>query len=134
MHWPGGVRGANRAIEDRAEPSSVGPHDSGKPPRPTPSKLGPLSPPHGLAKLPGGYSSNQPDRFSDWLEQSKTTELRPFATSLQRDESAGRAALELPWSNRPVEGHVHRLKLIKRQMFGRAKFELLRKRRLYQAA
>jgi transposase len=45
-----------------------------------------------------------------------------------------RAALDLPWSNGQVEGHVHRLKLIKRQMFGRAKFDLLKKRVLYPAA
>jgi transposase len=76
----------------------------------------------------------QPDRFSDWLERTKATELRRFATSLQRDESAVRAALALPWSNGQVEGHVHRLKLIKRQMFGRAKFDLLKKRVLYPAA
>jgi transposase len=76
----------------------------------------------------------QPDRLTDWLEQSKTTELRPFVMSLQRDESAVRAALELPWSNGPVEGHVHRLKLLKRQMYGRAKFDLLKKRVLYLAA
>jgi transposase len=66
----------------------------------------------------------QPDRFADWLQQSKATELRPFAMSLQRDESAVRAALERPWSNGQVEGHVHRLKLLKRQMYGRAKFAL----------
>jgi transposase len=76
----------------------------------------------------------QPERFSDWLEQSKATELRPFATSLQRDEMAVRAALALPWSNGQTEGQVHRLKLIKRQMFGRAKFDLLKKRVLYKTA
>ena len=37
-------------------------------------------------------------------------------------------ALQHPWSNGPVEGHVHRLKLIKRSMYGRAKFDLLRLR------
>jgi transposase len=76
----------------------------------------------------------QPEQFSDWLEQSKATELRAFATSLQRDETAVRAALASPWSNGQTEGQVHRLKLIKRQMFGRAKFDLLRKRVLYQTA
>jgi transposase len=38
-----------------------------------------------------------------------------------------------PWSNGPVEGHVNRLKLIKRPMFGRASFELLRRRVLCAA-
>jgi transposase len=55
-------------------------------------------------------------------------ELRAFGDSLQRDEAAVRAALRLEWSNGQVEGQVNRLKLIKRQMFGRAKFDLLRKR------
>jgi len=38
-----------------------------------------------------------------------------------------------PWSNGPVEGQVNRLKLIKRSMYGRAKFDLLRQRVLYAA-
>jgi transposase len=50
-----------------------------------------------------------------------------------RDQHAVEAALTLPWSNGPVEGHVHRLKLIKRQMYGRASFDLLRLRVLHQA-
>jgi transposase len=41
------------------------------------------------------------------------------------------AALRLPWSNGPVEGHVNRLKAIKRQMYGRANFDLLRLRVLH---
>lgn len=55
-------------------------------------------------------------------------ELRTFAEGLKKDESAVRAALQLEWSNGQVEGHVNRLKLIKRSMFGRAKFDLLRQR------
>ena len=76
----------------------------------------------------------QPDRLAAWLERTKATKLGRFATRLQRDEAAVRAAFELPWSNGPVEGHVHRLKLLKRQMYGRAKFDLLKKRVLYPAA
>jgi transposase len=52
---------------------------------------------------------------------------------LQHDEAAVRAALSLPWSTGPVEGHIHRLKLIKRQMYGRAKLDLLRIRVLHAA-
>ena len=66
-----------------------------------------------------------------WLEQAGHTSLAGFATHLQRDEAAVRAALQLPWSNGPVEEHVHRLKLIKRQMYGRARFDLLRRRVLH---
>ena len=58
-------------------------------------------------------------------------ELRAFARHLRRDYDAVRAGLSLPWSNGQVEGQIHRLKLIKRQMYGRANFDLLRKRVLY---
>jgi transposase len=55
-------------------------------------------------------------------------ELSDFAQSLGRDREAVLAALALAWSNGQVEGQVNRLKLIKRQMYGRAKFDLLRAR------
>ena len=69
--------------------------------------------------------------LSRWIESAKATgirELRSFAAGLLRDQAAVVAALSLPWSNGQVEGHVHRLKLIKRQMYGRASFDLLRRR------
>lgn len=47
--------------------------------------------------------------------------------------STRRAALSLPWSNSPAKGQVNRLKLLKRQMYGRAKFDLLRSRVLHAA-
>jgi transposase len=53
--------------------------------------------------------------------------------SLMRDQNAVKAALSLPWSNGPVEGQAHRLKLIKRQMYGRASFDLLRLLVLHKA-
>ena len=59
---------------------------------------------------------------------SPVSTIRVFARSLQRDFDAVRAALTLPWSNGPVEGHVNRIKFLKRQMFGRANFDLLRLR------
>ncbi|MEQ9441882.1 MAG: ISL3 family transposase [Cyclobacteriaceae bacterium] len=69
-----------------------------------------------------------------WIRQAKTsgiTALKNFATGLESDYAAVEAAATYAWSNGPVEGHVNRLKLIKRQMFGRAGFELLRKRVLF---
>ncbi len=45
-----------------------------------------------------------------------------------KDYEAVKAGLTLPWSQGPVEGHVHRLKLLKRQAYGQASFETLRKR------
>ena len=69
-----------------------------------------------------------------WQKAAARTLLAPFVQQLQRDEAAVQAALTYVWSNGQTEGQVHRLKLIKRQMFGRAKFDLLKKRVLYKAA
>ena len=55
-------------------------------------------------------------------------ELRGFAEGLKQDEAAVKAELSLEWSNGQVEGQINRLKLLKRQMYGRASFELLRRR------
>jgi transposase len=60
-------------------------------------------------------------------------EVITFANGLRADLEAVRAGLECEWSNRQVEGHVHRLKLVKRQMYGQAKLDLLRARVLYAA-
>jgi transposase len=76
--------------------------------------------------------------LDSWIEEALQIEipheLRRFARGLKADHSAVLAALTLPWSNGQTEGHVNRLKLIKRQMFGRAKFDLLRQRVLESVA
>jgi transposase len=69
--------------------------------------------------------------LTEWLlraEASACPEVRQFAEGIRRDESAVNAAITTRWSNGPVEGHVNRLKTIKRQMFGRAGFSLLKAR------
>jgi transposase len=63
--------------------------------------------------------------FDNWLTVAKVTALRGFVTGIV-DVEAVRATLSPPWSNGPVEGQVNRLKMLKRQMYGRAKFDLLR--------
>ena len=63
-----------------------------------------------------------------WLERCRDGPLRSLAASLSRDRAAVEAALSLPWSTSPVEGQIHRLKLIKRTMYGRAHLDLLRAR------
>ena len=68
-----------------------------------------------------------------WLEAAERSPYAPFARRLRRDQDAVAAALQLPWSNGMVEGQIHRLKLIKRQMYGRAGFDLLRLRVLHSA-
>lgn len=59
-------------------------------------------------------------------ETSDLRELRRFAVRLRQDDAAVRAALDHPWSQGQVEGQITRLKLVKRQMYGRANFDLLR--------
>jgi transposase len=69
--------------------------------------------------------------LAEWLakaEGSGCADLRSFAAGLRLDEATVAAALTEGWSNGPVEGQVNRLKTIKRQMYGRAGFELLRAR------
>lgn len=63
-----------------------------------------------------------------WIEAAEKTPLRSFARGLFSDLRAIRAGIELPWSNGPTEGHINRLKTVKRQMYGRAGFEVLRAR------
>jgi transposase len=55
-------------------------------------------------------------------------QLHAFADGLERDWDAVLAGLTLPWNSGPVEGHVNRIKMLKRQMYGRATLPLLRKR------
>jgi transposase len=68
-----------------------------------------------------------------WLQEAQNSPLASFARRLRRDQNAVDAALRMPWSNGMVEGHIHRLKLLKRQMYGRANFDLLRLRVLNAA-
>jgi transposase len=75
----------------------------------------------------------QPERLDGWLGAAASTALHGFADSLRRDLAAVRAALTEPWSTSPVEGQISRLKMIKRQMYGRAGFDLLRQRVLIAA-
>jgi transposase len=68
-----------------------------------------------------------------WLAAAAGTPLGSFAEGLGKDLAAIRAALETPWSTGPVEGQISRLKTIKRTMYGRAGFSLLRSRVLHAA-
>jgi transposase len=70
--------------------------------------------------------------LEEWMSQATTAgaprEIKSFAEFLRQDYDAVKAGLTLPWNNGQLEGQVNRLKLIKRQMFGRASFALLRAR------
>jgi transposase len=83
----------------------------------------------------GMVRGREPAALEGWLARTQAenmpAELRGFARALRQDQAAVTAALELPWSNGPVEGSVNRLKMLKRQMFGRAGIDLLRQRFLH---
>jgi transposase len=59
--------------------------------------------------------------------------VETFAAGLEQDGTAVRAALTTPWSSGQAEGQINRLKLLKRQMYGRAGVDLLRRRTLLAA-
>ena len=72
--------------------------------------------------------------FDRWFQRARTCaapEMRRLAATMASDLSAVRAAFESPWSSGQVEGQVNRLKFLKRQMYGRAKVDLLRARVLH---
>ncbi|MEN9521212.1 MAG: hypothetical protein RLZZ381_3800 [Cyanobacteriota bacterium] len=73
----------------------------------------------------------QPDKLAEWLEKAESSKIRAitgFATKLKDDLDAVRNGVTYQWSNGQVEGQVNRLKMLKRQMYGRASHELLKKR------
>lgn len=75
-------------------------------------------------------------RLDQWMGEATNSgigEIRAFATKLRQDRAAVLAALMLPHSQGQTEGQVNKLKLVKRAMYGRAKFDLLRQRALYTA-
>jgi transposase len=76
------------------------------------------------------------EQLDSWLKRVETSQLPAFQTfvaGVHKDKEAVLAGLTLPWSNGPLEGHINRLKLIKRSMYGRAEFDLLKLRVLYQS-
>jgi transposase len=62
------------------------------------------------------------------IAASRLPELQSFVVGLRRDQDAVTAGLTLPWSSGVVEGHINRIKMLKRQMYGRANPDLLRRR------
>ena len=84
----------------------------------------------GYARVPCAYG------FASWVAAvtaSGLSDLKSFAIGLEREGQALINALSLPFSNGPVEGAVNRIKLFKRQMYGRGSLELLKKRVLLAA-
>ena len=87
----------------------------------------------GFAALVRG---RRPERLDPWLKAAQdgpVAGLRRFAKRLLADEGAVRAAVTLGWSNGQTEGQINRLKMLKRQMFGRAGLDLIERRFLLAA-
>ena len=83
---------------------------------------------HGFNRL---VRHRRGDQLEEWIKHATACpfpEIRGFAAGLLNDFDAVRAGLTQPWSSGAVEGNVNRIKMIKRQMYGRANLDLLRKR------
>jgi transposase len=82
----------------------------------------------------GLFQTKASEKVRVWLEAAQTSglaEIQNFAVGLEKDLAAVTNAISLAWSNGQTEGQVNRLKMLKRQMYGRANFDLLRRRVLY---
>ncbi|MFI9616538.1 transposase [Streptomyces sp. NPDC052023] len=83
---------------------------------------------HAFARMVCDLGGDRLPAWTDAVRADDLPALHAFADGLRRDYQAVTAGLTLPWSSGPVEGHVNRIKMLKRQMYGRAGFALLRKR------
>jgi len=81
-----------------------------------------------FAEIMSGLRGSRLDGWIAAVEADDLPGLRSFATGLRRDHQAVVNGLTLPYSSGAVEGNVNRIKMLKRQMYGRASFDLLRKR------
>jgi transposase len=70
------------------------------------------------------------ERLEQWIEEAKLGLMKSFASGIVQDQAAVKAALTEHWSNGQTEGHNTKLKLVKRQMYGRAGLDLLKARLL----
>jgi transposase len=72
---------------------------------------------------------SQPD-LDPWLDRARASLVASFANGVVKDKAAVEAAIDLPWSHGQTEGQITKLKLVKRQMYGRGKLDLLQARML----
>ena len=66
--------------------------------------------------------------LTPWIARARTSLVASFANGVSKDEAAVHAAIVSPWSNAQTEGQITKLKLVKRQMYGRGKLDLLQAR------
>ena len=82
----------------------------------------------GFAKMAKRTGEKDLAGWLEGVEADDQPELRTFAAGIRQDLAAVTAGLSLPYSSSATDGNVNRLKAIKRQMYGRASLDLLRKR------
>jgi transposase len=85
----------------------------------------------GFAKLLTGRHGGRLDAWIEQVQRDDLPYLHSFAVGLTKDHAAVVNGLTLPYSSGAVEGNVNRIKMLKRQMYGRANFDLLRTRVLH---
>jgi transposase len=78
-----------------------------------------------LERFQAMIRKRDPSELDAWLDEALAGPMASFARGLRDDKSAVMAAFLLPWSNGQTEGQITKLKLVKRQMYGRAKLDLL---------
>jgi transposase len=81
-----------------------------------------------IAAFQAMVRKRSPDDLDPWLDRARASLVAFFASGVIKDEAAVRAAMTLPWSNGQTEGQITKLKLVKRQMYGRGKLDLLQAR------
>jgi len=72
--------------------------------------------------------TRKPEKLEPWIVAARDSNIAAFAAGIETDQAAVRAAIVEPWSSGQVEGQITRLKLVKRQMYGRANLDLLKAR------
>jgi transposase len=81
--------------------------------------------------------ARQAEQLEAWLKicaECGIPEIEAFSQGVRRDFEAVKAAFQFPYSNGPTEGVINRLKFLKRSMYGRGSFELLRQRMLSEVS
>ncbi len=81
-----------------------------------------------FAEIMGQRRGRDLEQWMTAVDNDDQPALHSFVRGLRRDQDAVTAGLTMSWSSGTVEGHVNRIKMLERQMFGRAKTDLLRKR------
>ena len=78
-----------------------------------------------IAAFHGMIRKRAHERLDPWIVRARSSLVSSFANGIGKDRGAVLSAITSPWSSGQVEGQITRLKLVKRQMYGRAKLDLL---------